>query len=182
MKLIGVVLVAVLGFIWYSYNKLVSLSQLKKEAWSGIDVQLKRRADLIPNLVEVVKSYKDFEQETLSEVTKLRAQCAEATDLKTRANLEQGIGSQLRQILATAEAYPELKASTQFANLHEQLVAVEDDLQYARRYFNGTVRDLNTSVEMFPANLFANSFGFKADNYFELEYATERKTPDVSFT
>lgn len=174
---LGVIIVGIIVF----YNRLVKLGYLVDEAWSGIDVQLKRRLDLIPNLVAVVKSYATYESDILTEVTRLRSQSQEALAADKRGALEKNIGTELKNILALAESYPELKANENFLSLQKNLSAIEDDLQYARRYFNGTVRDLNISVQSFPSNIIASLFTIKSRQFFELEYATERKNPDVSF-
>lgn len=174
---LGLIIVGIIVF----YNRLVKLGYLVDEAWSGIDVQLKRRLDLIPNLVAVVKSYATYESDILTEVTRLRFQSQEALAADKRGALEKNIGTELKNILALAESYPELKANENFLSLQKNLSAIEDDLQYARRYFNGTVRDLNISVQSFPSNIIASLFAIKSRQFFELEYATERKNPDVSF-
>ncbi|MFA5336654.1 MAG: LemA family protein [Candidatus Omnitrophota bacterium] len=167
--------------IWsiLTYNFLVKYRNLLKEAWSGIDVQLKRRADLIPNLVEAVKGYKQFERSTLENVTALRARASATEGIKEKADSENAISQALKSIFAVAEAYPELKANNSFLDLHKNLVEIEDQLQMARRYYNGTVRDYSILAQQFPSNLVANGFGFGKAEFFEIEYATERKTPEI---
>ncbi|MFA5148239.1 MAG: LemA family protein [Candidatus Omnitrophota bacterium] len=167
--------------IWsiLTYNFLIKERNLLKEAWSGIDVQLKRRADLIPNLVEAVKGYKQFEKSTLENVTALRARASATEGIKEKADSENAISQALKSIFAVAEAYPELKANNSFLDLHKNLVEIEDQLQMARRYYNGTVRDYSILAQQFPSNLIANAFGFGKAEFFEIEYATERKTPEV---
>ncbi|MDD5424671.1 MAG: LemA family protein [Dehalococcoidales bacterium] len=176
----GLLIVAGL-VIWsiLTYNFLVKYRNLLKEAWSGIDVQLKRRADLIPNLVEAVKGYKQFERSTLENVTALRARASATEGIKEKADSENAISQALRSIFAVAEAYPELKANNSFLDLHKNLVEIEDQLQMARRYYNGTVRDYSILSQQFPSNLIANGFRFNKAEFFEIEYATERKTPEI---
>lgn len=161
------VLVVVILTVVLHFNRLIRDRNLLKEAWSGIDVQLKRRADLVPALVEVVKGYAQHESRLFTDVTKLR----------TPHEVVEG----LKGIFALVESYPQLKADKNFLDLQKNLVDVEDDLQYARRYYNGCVRDYNTRVQSFPGLLIAGPFGFRAEPFFEVEYVTERKTPDVAF-
>ena len=165
------------------YNRLVKARQMVSEAWSGIDVQLKRRADLIPNLVETVKGYAGHERETLQRVTELRnqSQTMPRDDVAGRAQVEGMLSAALGRLLAVAEAYPDLKASQNFSELQEALTEVEDALQMARRYYNGAVRNLNVLVESFPSNLVANQFGFEKADYFEIEEARDRAVPRVAF-
>lgn len=163
------------------YNKLVRSAQLVSEAWSGIDVQLKRRHDLIPNLVEIVKGYGRHEQTTLEEIVKLRNLSQSTSDASEKSKIEASLGQNLKSLFAIVEAYPELKADTNYRKLHESLSECEDQLQYARRYYNGAVRNLNILVQSFPSNLIASRFGFKAGTFFEIQYATERSVPDVKF-
>jgi LemA protein len=146
-------------------------------------VQLKRRADLIPNLVESVKGYAGHERETLQNVTDLRtrAQAVPAGDIAGRAAAEGLLGQALGRLMAVAEAYPDLKANTNFLELQEQLGTVESEIQMSRRYYNGATRDLNVMVESFPSNFVASTFKFEKADYFELENPDDRKTPQVSF-
>ena len=181
MLFVLVFMIGVLGVgIWF-YNRLVSLRNLLKEALSGIDVQLKRRHDLVPNLVEVVKGYRDYEKGLLERVTLIRSQVMAVQSPLERLPLESSLVSGLRSLLAIAEAYPDLKANQQFLSLQNALVKVEDELQMARRYYNGTVRDYNTCVQSFPGNMIAAKAGFQVSAFFEIEYATERVTPDMNF-
>ncbi len=168
--------------VWLAvtYNGLVRHRNLVAEAWSGIDVQLKRRHDLVPNLVRVVEAYASHEKDLLEEVTRLRAAPPEGTPAGAMQRDENALADRLSRLLAVAEAYPELKADRQFLELHRQLVEIEDHLQFARRYHNGTVRDLNVRVESFPANLVASGFGFETAEYFEVASATERAAPRVA--
>lgn len=176
-----IVLAAIYGVV--IYNNLVSQRQLKEEGWSGIDVQLKRRADLIPNLLESVKGYMAHERGTLEAVTNARtaAIAGQNGTPEQRAQLEGALSQALGKLFAVAEAYPDLKASANFLEFQQQLATIEDELQMARRYYNGTARNLNTSVESFPSNLVANSFGFQKAEYFEIENAADRAVPTVKF-
>jgi len=176
-----VVLAAIYGVV--IYNTLVSQRQMKEEGWSGIDVQLKRRADLIPNLLESVKGYMSHERGTLEAVTNARtaAQAGQNGSPAQRAQLEGALSQALGKLFAVAEAYPDLKASANFLDFQQQLATIEDELQMARRYYNGTARNLNTSVESFPSNFIANTFKFEKAEYFELENAADRAVPTVKF-
>nr|WP_306263811.1 LemA family protein [Pararhizobium sp. IMCC3301] len=184
MDLLLIGLVVVVGlYLIVSYNGLVKARQMAKEAWSGIDVQLKRRANLIPNLVETVKGYATHEMETFSWVTELRARAGQVDDddVSGRAQSEAMLGDALVKLMAVAEAYPELKANQNFQDLQQQLSEIEGEIQMSRRYYNGAARALNVKVESFPSNLIANNFGFAQMDYFEIENATDRAVPEVSF-
>ena len=174
-------LLALVGFAFYAYNRFVYLRTHKQEAWSGIDVQLKRRHDLLPALVETVKGYAKHEQGVLEQVTSLRSQTQGVDDPKRRGDLEGALSKQVGKIFALVEAYPDLKADSSFLKLQDDLTEIEDKIQYARRYYNATVRDLNIKVQSVPWNIIANLGGFEKAEFFELEYATERAAPDVSF-
>ena len=163
------------------YNRLVGSRNLVEEGWSGIDVQLKRRADLIPNLVETVKGYAAHEKGVLEEVTRARAEATSARGVEATGRAENMLTSALRQLFAVAEAYPQLKADSNFRELQGQLAVVEDDIQKARRYYNGAVRRLNTLVEVFPSNLVANQFRFQRAEYFEIEDPHSREVPKIDF-
>jgi len=165
------------------YNGLVRARQMAEEAWSGIDVQLKRRADLIPNLIETVKGYAAHEKGTLEEVVKLRnqAQAVPTGDVAGRAQAEGLLSQALGKLFALAEAYPDLKANQNFAELQTSLETIESEIQMARRYYNGSARDLNIKVESFPANLVAGPFGFSTREYFEIENEADRAVPSVKF-
>ena len=163
------------------FNKLVKNRNLVLEGWSGIDVQLKRRYDLIPNLVETVKGYAGHEKEVLARVVELRNSAAQAQTASEKAPIENMLTQTLRQLFALAEAYPDLKANQNFLNLQEQLSEIEEQIQFSRRYYNGTARDMNILVQSFPSNLIARSFGFNEADYFEIELATEREAPKVEF-
>ena len=165
------------------YNALVKKRQMVEEGWSGIDVQLKRRANLIPNLIETVKGYATHEQETLDAVTRLRTEVGALpkNDVLGRAQAEGQLSQALGRLFAVAEAYPDLKASQNFADLHQSLDDIEDAIQMARRYYNGAVRGLNVAVESFPSNLIASRFKFEKAEYFEIEDEAERAVPKVQF-
>lgn len=164
------------------YNRLVKLKNLVAEAWSGIDVQLKKRYDLIPNLVETVKGYAAHEKETFERVTLARAAAQQATTVEGHQAAEKQLSSALMNLLAVAERYPELKANTNFLELQGALARIEGDIEKARRYYNGTVRDQNTLIESFPSNLIANAFGFVRSVFFELENPAEKQAPQVKFS
>jgi LemA protein len=164
-------------FFIVAYNWLVARKNHALEAWSGIDVQLKRRHDLLSKLVDVVKAYASFEDQVLRTVTGLRA--AAGTTVHDRSKTENTVTASLRWLLGLAEAYPDLKANASYLDLQKQISNVEEQIQYARRYFNGTVREFNILVESFPSNLVARMFGFGVMEYFEIELATQRESPDL---
>jgi LemA protein len=175
------IVAVVLAALWLAvaFNRLVRDRNLMREAWSGIDVQLKRRHSLIPNLVAVVEGYSAHERGTLEQVTRARTRSLAAQDHSERESSENALSGGLRGLLAVAEAYPDLKADRTFGELHRQLVEVEDQLQYARRYYNATARDYNTRTESFPSNIAARLFRFSRAAFFEIETATEREAPKV---
>jgi LemA protein len=177
------IIVVVVGYGVIAYNNLVRQRQLSQEGWSGIDVQLKRRADLIPNLLESVKGYMAHERDTLEAVTKARTavQTAQGLPPEARAAAEGQLSAALGKLFAVAEAYPDLKASQNFLQFQGELSNTENEIQLSRRYYNGTARDLNTAVESFPSNLLANIFHFEKVQYFELENAADRAVPTVKF-
>ena len=184
MTLIIVAVVAAL-LIFFAiglYNRLVGLRLRSQNAWSDIDVQLKRRADLVPNLVETVKGYASHERETLDAVTaaRTRAVAAQGASPAVRAEAEAGLSAALRGLTVAVEAYPQLQASGGFRDLQGQLAEIEDAVQNARRYYNAVVRDLNTAIMTFPSNLMAGPMGFQPREFFEAEPA-EREAPKVSF-
>ena len=177
-------LIVLIGvYLVYLYNDLVRKWQMVREGWSGIDVQLKRRSDLIPNLVETVKGYATHEREALDRVTEMRSRAAGVArdDVAGRAQAEGMLSQALSRLFAVAEAYPDLKANDGFRDLQAALDKTEDALQMSRRYYNGAVRQLNTQVESFPANLVAERFGFDVEPYFEIEDPADRSVPQVSF-
>jgi LemA protein len=177
------IIVAAAVYAVYVYNDLVRKRQLTKEGWSGIDVQLKRRTDLIPNLLETVKGYMGHERQTLEAVVQARAAATAGANAgpEQRSKLEGELSSALGRLLAIAEAYPDLKANTTFLEFQTALRGVEDEIQMARRYYNGTVRDLNVAVESVPSNIVANLFKFDKAEYFELDNEAERAVPQVKF-
>lgn len=181
--IILIIAVVVVGYAVFAYNGLVRQRQLSQEGWSGIDVQLKRRADLIPNLLESVKGYMAHERETLEAVTNARAAAVAGGNgtPEERAKLEGALSGALGKFFAVAEAYPDLKASQNFLQFQTALQQTEDELQLSRRYYNGTARDLNTAVESFPSNILANIFHFAKVQYFEIENAADRAVPTVKF-
>jgi LemA protein len=164
------------------YNRLVRLRNAGDNAWSDIDVQLKRRHDLIPNLVETVKGYAQHEQGTFSRVTDARARALQAAGPADRAAAEGNLTKALGGLFAVAENYPQLKANENFMSLQGDLAKIEEAIQNARRYYNAIVRDLNTACETFPSNLVASSFGFQKKEYFQLDAPEERVVPAVSFS
>jgi LemA protein len=178
---IVIAIVVVIG-LWaiMTYNGLVSRRAMVAEGWSGIDAQLKRRADLIPNLVETVRGYATHERTTFDELAQLRSQGG-SQDPAQRAQAEQAITAAIGKVMAVAEAYPELKASANFQSLQTELADVEDQIQLARRYYNGAVRNLNVSVQQFPSNLIAGMTGFTAAQFFQLDNQADRNAPKVSF-
>ena len=181
--LLGVV--AVLGiFVWVSYNGLVQLNVRVQEAWSDITVQLKRRADLIPNLVEAVKGYAAHEKQVFQDVTEARSNVLDATNKgpAETARAENQFELALKSLFAVSEAYPQLRASENFQQLQNELVDTEDKIQAARRFYNGGVRDLNTRIQQFPSNVIAAMFGFKNKEFFEVDdMASVEKPVDVKF-
>ena len=174
--LITLVLLLAGTAIWL-YNRLVRNRNLVSEAWAGIDVQLQKRFELVPNLVQTVKGYVSHESAVFEEVAHIRS--TGETHVETRAKQETALSRSLGRLFAVAEDYPDLKASSGFQQLHSSLVEIEDHLQYARRYYNGAVRDNNNLVESFPSNFVANIFRFKKAEFFEIELASQRRAPDV---
>lgn len=184
MDYIGIgILLAIAAYAVVIYNGLVKARQMVREAWSGIDVQLKRRADLIPNLIETVKGFASHEKETLAEVTEMRtrAQGVPAGDVTGRAVAEGMLSQALGKLFAVAEAYPDLKANENFRDLQQSLDKMETEIQMARRYYNGAARDLNVKVESFPSNFVASTFKFEQADYFEIENDADRAVPKVDF-
>ena len=172
---------AAAGYGIQLYNRLVRLRNSSAGAWSDIDVQLKRRCELVPNLVETVKGYATHEAGTLERVTQARGAALGARELGERAAAEGTLSKAIGSLLAVAEAYPELEADQAFLELQRELASLEDSIQNARRYYNALVRDLNTSCEAFPSNLVAARFGFSPRAYFELDAPAERQAPAVRF-
>jgi len=179
--IVGVVVLFVLALI-VIYNSLVSKRVRFQEAWSQIDVQLKRRYDLIPNLVETVKGYAAHERETLERVIQARNQAIGAQGVREQAEAENMLTGALRQLFALSESYPNLKANENFAQLQEELTSTENKIAFSRQHYNDSVAVYNESRLKFPANVVANVFGFGHRDFFELEEPAERETPKVSFT
>ena len=175
-----IVFIAVVALVFVLYNGLVKLRVQADSAWSDIDVQLKRRHDLIPNLVETVKGYAGHEKGTLEAVIQARNQAVSAQGPAQQVVAENQLTGALRQLFALAEAYPQLRAAENFNQLQNQLSAVETDVQNSRRYYNAVVRDLNTRIAQFPSNLIARTFGFRERTFFESS-DEERAVPKVSF-
>ncbi len=177
-----VVLVLLLLFVIGMYNSLVRLKVQCDNAWADIDVQLKRRYDLIPNLVETVKGYAGHEQGTLEAVVNARNRAMSATGPADKAQAENLLSGALKSLFALSEAYPQLRAIESFTSLQNSLSQIEDTVQNARRYYNAVVRDLNTKILQFPTNIFAGMLGFKQREFFEVSSAAEREAPKVSFS
>jgi LemA protein len=180
-----IIVIAVIAIIalWLImvYNGLIRLKNRTDEAWSDIDVQLKRRYDLIPNLINTVKGYAKHEQQTLEKVIQARNLAMQAGGTAEKAKAENALSQTLKSIFALAESYPDLKANQNFAKLQDELTDTENKIQAARRFYNGNVRDFNTKIEIFPNNIIANSLGFKKKEFFEIEEANERKNVEVKF-
>jgi LemA protein len=176
------VVAGVVVLLWavVTYNAFVKLGNKVREAFSGVDVQLKRRHDLVPSLVRVVKEYARHERETLEAVVEARDQAAAADSVPDRSKTETGLGDSLGKLFALVERYPDLKADGNFRQLQSDLVEVEDHLQYARRYYNGAVRDHNNRIQRFPANVLAGLLGRRDREFFQLEDAAERRAPSVA--
>ena len=181
--IIALVVIALLALsIVFTYNGLVRLRVQCDNAWADIDVQLKRRYDLIPNLVETVKGYATHERGTFEAVVAARNQAMSAQGPMAKGQAENTLSGALRQLFALSEAYPQLRAAENFAQLQSTLGQIEDTLQNARRYYNAAVRDLNTRVEQFPSNLVAGMGNFKPREFFEISAPAEREAPHVSFS
>lgn len=177
------VIVAVFAILWGIgiFNRFVKLNALVEEAWSGIDVQLKKRYDLIPNLVETVKGYASHEKETFENVTRARANAQNASTVGEQQVAENQLNRSLMNLFAVAEQYPELKANENFLKLQDELSSVEADIEKSRRYYNGTARDKNILVDSFPSNIVASLFGFAKSAFFEIDQAEQREAPKVQF-
>lgn len=191
MWILIIVLAVVAVYGIFAYNNFIKLIQRAKEAWADIDVQLKRRYDLIPNLIETVKGYAAHERETLEQVTQARAQATQThidpsnitpEQIAAMAGAESALTGALGRLMAIAESYPDLKANTNFLELQRELSDTENKIQAARRFYNGNVRDLNIALQSFPSNVIGNAFSFKAESYFELEENSQEREPvKVSF-
>ena len=179
--IIGVI-VAILLWVALNYNALVKIRLHVRESWSDIDTELKRRYDLVPNLVETVKAYATHERELFTRITEARTRAAASRgSAGSQAADEKPLVEGMRRLFAVAEAYPDLKANENFLALQKELANTEDRIQRARRFYNGNVRDMNTRVEVFPSNLIAGMFGFAPEEFFEVETGTVRQVVDVSF-
>ena len=179
--IIGVI-VAILLWVALNYNALVKIRLHVRESWSDIDTELKRRYDLVPNLVETVKAYATHERDLFARITEARTRAAASRgSAGSQAADEKPLVEGMRQLFAVAEGYPDLKASENFLALQKELANTEDRIQRARRFYNGNVRDMNTRVEVFPSNLIAGMFGFAPEEFFEVETGTVRQVVDVSF-
>lgn len=181
MWIVGTVILLVVGYGIIAFNRLVRASNLVNEAWSGIDVQLKRRHDLVPNLVQTVQEYASHEDKIFEKVARARSESMNVYAPRAKGEAENALSAQIKSLFAVAEAYPQVKAVTNFLDLQKNLTEIEDQIQYARRYYNGTVRDYNILRETFPNSILSRMFGFERDEFFEIEYATERTAPDVDF-
>lgn len=175
------VVVVVAAWLVFTYNGLITLKNRVDEAWSDIDVQLKRRYDLIPNLVSTVQGYASHEAGTFEKVTAARTAAMAATSPQDKAVAENALSSTLKSIFALSEAYPDLKANTNFLKLQDELSDTENKVQASRRFYNGNVRDFNTKLQVFPTNLIAGMIGFVKREFFEVGSEAERATPVVSF-
>ena len=180
---IVILIVAIVFFVWLisNYNALVAFKNRTKEAWADIDVQLKRRYDLIPNLMETVKGYAAHESGVFERVTQARAAAMGATTPEDKIAKENVLSQSLKSLFAVAESYPDLKASSNFIELQRELTDTEDKIQAARRFYNGNVRDFNIAIESFPSNVVAKIFGFKQMALFEIAGEAEREVPKVNF-
>ena len=181
MEIIIILVVVVIVAVAFMYNKLVSLRTKVKEAWSSIDVQLKRRYNLIPNIMESVKGYAAHESDVFTRVTEARSQAINAGNVHEQGAAENMLEGALKSLFAVAENYPQLKANENFLQLQNELVDTEDKIQAARRFYNSIVRDYNTTVQQIPYNLFAGAAGFKVEEFFEIEKAEQRENVEVSF-
>jgi len=181
LLIILAIVVVIAMFVIGVYNGLVRARQKVKNAWSQIEVQLQRRFDLIPNLVETVKGYMTHESETLEKVTALRSSWASATNVEEKANLDNQLSGVLKTIMAVSENYPDLKANTNFTELQESLTETEDKISFSRQFYNDTVTMYNTKIAVFPDNIVASIFGFKAEPLFNVDSEEARKNVKVDF-
>lgn len=179
LAFIGLLLIF-FGWVIFTFNSFIIKKNRVKNAWSDVEVQLKRRYDLIPNLVETVKAYKEYEAVVLENVTKARTNAMLQTNIPQKAKYENELTLALKNIFAIVENYPDLKASENFKQLQEKLTIIENDIQSARRYYNATVREFNNAIQVFPANILASIFGFKPKEFFEAK-DQEKETVKISF-
>ncbi|EQC51105.1 LemA family protein [Bacteriovorax sp. DB6_IX] len=182
IAIIFAIIILIIFTIIAIYNGLVRKKSMVEEAWSGIDVQLKRRYNLIPALIETVKSFTEHESEVFENVSKYRQQCLSAgNDIPERAESEKALASGLKSVFALAEAYPELKSNENYIQFQKELSDIEEQVQMARRYYNGSTRELNIAIDSFPSNLVANAFNFSKREFFEVE-EQHRSMPEVKFS
>lgn len=179
MAIFTLIILILIIFFVIQYNGLIKSKMLVQEAKSGIDVQLKRRHDLIPKLVDAVKGYKDYEGAVLENITNLRSNLEKIKDINEKASGENELSRSIKGIFAVAENYPDLKSNENFLQLQQAISEVEDQIQMSRRYYNGTVRDYNVMLEVIPSNIVAKFFRFNPEEFFDIEYATQRQSPDV---
>lgn len=179
----GIAVLALAVIVWgiSVYNRLINLRTLKEEGWSGVDVQLKRRHDLIGNLVNTVKGYMQHERAVFEEVARLRTMAQQASGVAAVAAAESGLNQALGRLFAVMENHPQLKADKNALHLQESLGSLEEQLQMARRYYNATVRDLNIVIQSFPSSIIARRYSFAEGEFFELDNAAEREAPQVAF-
>ncbi len=177
---LGLIVLAA-GYLVYAYNALVKNKNLAAEGWSGIDVQLRRRADLIPNLIETVKGYAAHEDKLFRDIAELRGKTVAGGSVADQSAIGQQMSSALGRLFAVAEAYPELKADANFRDLQDKLSGIEDEIQLSRRYYNGAVRNLNTMIQSFPTNIISGFFRFAEAEFFEIGDAAAREVPKVDF-
>ena len=178
--IIGIVVILIL-FVIGTYNSLISLRNKKDDQWSQIEVQLKRRADLIPNLVETVKGYMAHESDVLTKVAELRTSWANAGTIHEKAELDNQLSGALKTIMAVSESYPELKANQNFSELQQELQNTENKISFSRQFYNDSVTMYNTKLEVFPSNIIASMFGFKPEEFFKVESEEARKNVKVDF-
>ena len=181
LYIVAALVVAAALYVMFAYNGLVRARNMLQEGWSGIDVQLRRRADLVPNLIETVKGYAAHEKGIFEDLADKRAQSLAASTVPSQVAAEQAMQGALGRLFALAEAYPELKADANFRQLQTELDQIEDQLQLARRYYNGVAREMNLRVQSFPSSLVASQFGFAPATYFELGDEAARAAPKVAF-
>ena len=170
---IGIILLLLMIYLLVTYNRLVKINNMVKEAFSTMDIYLKKRWDVVPNLVEVVKGYEKHEKEVFTEIASLRANSYASMSMNNKININEKLTEEISKIMAISENYPELKASEQFLQLSRDLIQIEDEIANSRKYYNGSVRILNNKIQMFPSNIVASLFGFKQANMFEAN--TEEK-------
>lgn len=179
--ILAAVAAVVVVYLIVVFNRLVRQRNVVREGWSGIDVQLKRRTDLVPSLVETVKGYASHERSLFEEIASRRSASVAASDVSGQANAERALSGSLGKLIAVAEGYPDLKANQNFLELQNQLAEIEDHIQMARRYYNGAVRNLNISIQSFPEVLVARTLGFREEPFFELESRAEAAVPQIGF-